>query len=185
MKTLETERLILRPFEEKYLHDFHAYAKDPAVGPKAGWPPHETMAQTKEVLIRFMADDNEWAIQEKASRRVVGSLGLHRDERRDRSETIRMIGYALGKDWWGRGYMTEAVRRVLKHLFEEKDLELVTVYHFSENLRSQRVIEKCGFRYEGTLRMASRLYDGTVLDDKCYSMTKEEYYAKMNTPILC
>jgi len=176
MKTLETEKLILRPFEEKDLQDFHAYSKNPEVGPNAGWPPHETMAQTKEVLIRFMAEDSVWAMEEKASGKVIGSVGLHRDERRDRSDAIRMIGYALGKSWWGKGYMTEAVRRVLKYLFEETRLELVTVYHFTKNQRSQRVIEKCGFRYEGTLRMASKLYDGQVLDDKCYSMTKEEYY---------
>jgi putative acetyltransferase len=177
MKTLETERLILRPFEEKDLHDFHFYSKDPAVGPSAGWPPHETMAQTREVLLRFMSEDSVWAMEDKTSHKIIGSVGLHRDERRDRSETIRMIGYALGKNWWGKGYMTEAVKRVIKHLFEEKGLDLITVYHFSQNLRSQRVIEKCGFRYEGTLRMASRLYDGQVLDDKCYSMTKEEYFS--------
>lgn len=169
----------MRPFEEKDLQSFHAYSKDPSVGPNAGWPPHETMAQTKEVLIRFMAEDSVWALEEKKLRRVIGSVGLHRDERRDRSETIRMIGYALGKEWWGKGYMTEAVRRVIKHLFEDKELDLITVYHFSQNLRSQRVIEKCGFRYEGTLRMASRLYNGQVLDDKCYSMTKEEYFTAL------
>ena len=175
MKRLTTERLILRLFEDKDLQDFNDYARDPAVGPNSGWPPHETVAQTKEVLIRFMAEDNVWAIEEKASRKVIGSVGLHRDERRDRSDTVRMIGYALGRPWWGRGYMTEAVQRVMKYLFEEMGLEMVTVYHFTDNLRSQRVIEKCDFRYEGTLRMASRLYDGRVLDDKCYSMTREEF----------
>ena len=175
MKVLETQRLTLRPFGESDLSDFFYYAKDPQVGPNAGWPPHETHAQTKEVILRFMAEDNVWALEEKASRRVIGSLGVHRDGRRDRSDAIRMIGYALGRDWWGKGYMTEAVRRVLKHLFEEKELEMVTVYHFACNRRSQRVIEKCGFHKEGVLRLASRLYDGRVLDDVCYSMTREEF----------
>ncbi len=179
MKTLETERLILRPFDEGDLDDFHAYSKDPDVGPHAGWPPHETTAQTKEVLIRFMTEDGVWALEEKTLHQVIGSVGLHRDERRDSSESIRMIGYALGKPWWGKGYMTEAVQRVLSHLFEERGLKLVTVYHFADNLRSQRVIEKCGFRYEGTLRMASRRYDGKVLDDKSYSITKEEYFSDL------
>ncbi len=176
MKRLITERLILRPFEEGDLADFHAYAKDPEVGPSAGWPPHETLTQTKEVLTRFMAGDTVWAIQEKATGCLMGSLGLHKDEKRDGHEKIRMIGYALGRAWWGRGYMTEAVTRVLKHLFEEEGMELVTVYHYDFNLRSRRVIEKCGFVYEGTLRRASTHYDGRMLDDRCYSMTREEYF---------
>ena len=175
MKVLETQRLLLRPFEESDLHDFYHYAKDRDVGPNAGWPPHETQAQTKEVILRFMAEDNVYALEEKSSHRVIGSLGIHRDSRRDRSDTIRMIGYALGKDWWGKGYMTEAVERVLQFLFEEKEMEMVTVYHFAFNQRSQRVIEKCGFHREGILRQASRLYDGRILDDVCYSMTREEY----------
>jgi len=175
MRTLETERLLLRSFDENDLHDFNYYAKDRDVGPNAGWPPHETQAQTREVILRFMAEDNVWALEEKSSRKVIGSLGVHRDSRRDRSDSVRMIGYALGKDWWGKGYMTEAVKRVLQFLFEEKEMELITVYHFSFNQRSQRVIEKCGFHREGVLRQASRLYDGSILDDVCYSMTREEY----------
>ena len=177
MKVLETERLLLRPFAEGDLSDFFSYAKDPDIGPNAGWPPHETHAQTKEVILRFMAEDNVWALEEKISRRVIGSLGVHRDGRRDRSDAVRMIGYALGKSWWGKGYMTEAVERVLQFLFVEKGLEMVTVYHFDSNKRSQRVIEKCGFHREGILRQASRLYDGRVQDDVCYSMTREEYTA--------
>ena len=175
MKKLETKRLILRPFEERDLNDFYYYAKDLNVGPSAGWPPHETQAQTMEVILRFIAEDNVWALQEKSSDKVIGSVGIHKDARRDRNEKIRMIGYALGKEWWGQGYMTEAVKRVLQYLFEEKEMDLVTVYHFSFNQRSQRVIEKCGFQREGVLRMASRLYDGSLLDDVCYSITREEY----------
>ncbi len=97
MKVLDTERLVLRPFEQEDLQDFHDYSKDPQVGPSAGWPPHETIAQTKEVLIRFMAEGSVWALEEKASRKVIGSLGLHKDERRDGNDAIRMIGYALGR----------------------------------------------------------------------------------------
>lgn len=175
MKTLESQRLLLRGFELSDLKDVFDYAKDPEVGPNAGWPPHESIQHTRDILDRFILGDNVWALIEKASGRVVGSLGLHKDEKRDNAK-IRMIGYALGRAWWGRGYMTEAVKRVLAHLFEEEGLMMVTVYHYSFNQRSRRVIEKCGFQCEGTLRMASTLYDGRVLDDVCYSLTREEYF---------
>ena len=175
MKNLETHRLWLRPFEDADLFDFHTYARDGEVGPSAGWPPHETLAQTREVLLRFITGDNVWAIVDKDSGKVIGSVGLHKDQKRDSSDKMRMIGYALGKAWWGRGYMTEAVERVLQYLFLEEGLELVSVCHYPENMRSKRVIEKCGFVYEGTLRKASLLYDGRLLDDVCYSITREEY----------
>jgi putative acetyltransferase len=89
-----------------------------------------------------------------------------------------MIGYVLAEPYWGRGYMTEAVERVLAHCFSELGLDLVSVYHFPFNNRSRRVIEKAGFVYEGTLRKASTIYDGSVYDDVCYSMTRDEYESR-------
>ena len=77
--------------------------------------------------------------------------------------------------------MTEAARAVLRFGFEEQGLGLITVNHFANNRRSRRVIEKCGFYYEGTLRRGARLYDGAVLDLCCYSMTAEEYRAQAAT----
>lgn len=87
-----------------------------------------------------------------------------------------MIGYALSEAYWGKGYATEAVKKVIQYGFEELGLEIISVYHYPHNKRSQRVIEKCGFKYEGTLRKSSVLYDGSIYDDVCYSITKEEYY---------
>ena len=71
--------------------------------------------------------------------------------------------------------MTEAVKRVLQYAFEDLELDLVSVFHYPSNRRSQRVIEKCGFKYEGTLRLSSTLFNGSVHDDVCYSITREEY----------
>ena len=90
---------------------------------------------------------------------------------------IRDRGYVLDEPYWGRGYMTEAVRGALRFAFDEMELELVSVYHFPFNDRSRRVIEKCGFRYDGILRRAFLRYDGAVLDDVLYSMTRDEFYA--------
>ena len=74
--------------------------------------------------------------------------------------------------------MTEAVKAALKFGFEELGLKMITIYHFDYNRRSRRVIEKCGFKYEGTLRGGSKIYDGRVYDSFCYSMTREEYEGK-------
>ena len=87
-----------------------------------------------------------------------------------------MIGYALREESWGKGYMTEVVRRMMQFGFESLCLDLISVGHFEFNDRSRRVIEKCGFRYEGTLRRASSIFDGSVHDALVYSMLREEYF---------
>ncbi len=177
MKTLETDRLILRNWSEDDLTDFYEYAKNPHVGPDAGWAPHRDIAVSRQILLLFIEKDDVWAIVEKASGRVIGSLGLHKDGKRN-NDNARVIGYVLREESWGLGYTTEAVRRVLCHAFEDLELDIVSVCHYPFNRRSRRVIEKCGFHYEGTLRKASKIYNGNVYDDVCYSMTREDYLAR-------
>ena len=80
----------------------------------------------------------------------------------------RELGYVLGQEQWGKGYMTEAAKAVLRYGFAELGLGLIAVRHHLHNQRSRRVIEKCGFHYEGTMRQYSRRYDGTLLDGCFY-----------------
>lgn len=173
MVVLETERLLLRGWEIEDLEDFYEYAKDPEVGPSAGWPPHTDKELTQKILNHFIEKEAVYAIVYKETGKVVGSIGMHNDMRR--STNAKMIGYVLSKDYWGLGLMTEAVKIVLDYLFIQKCIDVVACYHFPSNLRSKRVIEKCGFKFEGILRGASKLFDGQVLDDYCYSILREEF----------
>ena len=179
MKQLVTERTILRSFFLWDLHDFYSYAKSPVVGPMAGWKPHESVQESEAVLREMIAKENVWAIEEKESGRVIGSVGLHPDTKRGMNDKcVQMLGYGLEPSYWGRGLMTEVCREVLRYAFEELELELVSAFHYPGNRRSQRVIEKLGFYYEGVLRSASVLPDGDVTGNVCYSMTREEYHRK-------
>ncbi len=177
MKTLETERLILRGFEESDLDDLFEYAQSPDVGPNAGWPAHKTKEDSLNILKMFIEKDDVWAIVEKKSNKVIGSYGLHKDLKRD-NEKSKMIGYVLSDKFWGNGYVPEATQRVLEYAFEELDINIISVYHFCFNERSKRVIEKSGFKYEGILRLSSTLPNGEITDDVCYSMTKDEFLSK-------
>ncbi len=181
MDTLETERLILRKFYISDVDDVYKYAISPNVGPDAGWEPHKDKEETMAVILEFISSKEVWAIVKKESNKVIGSIGLHKDVKRE-MENAKMIGYVLAEDYWGKGYATEAARRVIQYAFEELGLDLISVYHFPHNKRSKRVIEKCGFKYEGTLRNATVLYNGNVYDELCYSLTREEYLMeiKMN-----
>ncbi len=175
--TLATERLVLRQFDPGDAVDVFAYAQSPAVGPMAGWPPHRTIEESRAIVQHFMRCGDVWAIVEKKTGRVIGSIGLHADGKRE-VEGSRMLGYVLGEAHWGQGYATEAAQAALRFAFEQKQCTIVSAYHFPNNSRSKRVIKKLGFAAEGTLRMASTLPDGTVTDEACYSLTREEYFAR-------
>lgn len=174
MRTIETKRLLLRPFIESDLEDFYYYAKNPNVGPNAGWKPHENIEETKNLLNEFMNGDEVLAIVWKEDMKVIGSLGLHNDRLRS-ADNVKMLGYVLSEEYWGRGITTEASKAILKYAFTELELSMVTVNHYTFNETSKRVIEKCGFIYEGTLRHCIKIYNGNTYDLACYSMTKEEW----------
>jgi putative acetyltransferase len=105
---------------------------------------------------------------------MIGTLGLHHDKWRNLPD-VRMIGYVLAQDCWGQGYMSEAVKRAMRYGFEEMNLRLMSISHYTFNDRSRRVIEKCGFVYEGLLRQTFLRYDGAVFDEAAYSITKNEW----------
>lgn len=177
MKTLLTPRLVLRDWTNADLRDLYAYSKDPAVGPNAGWAPHTSRAASRVVLESLIQEQEVWAIQLRNTGRVIGSIGLHNDRLRD-EVGAKMLGYVLGKSYWGQGYTTEAARAVLAFAFETANLQLVSVYHFPANAASRRVIEKCGFTCEGILRRSYKRYDGQIFDQVCYSILREEYIAR-------
>lgn len=176
MKTLESERLILRDFAERDADDLFRYAADPEVGPPAGWKPHETRAESLAIVRMFLAEDDVWAIERKSDGRMIGSLGFHKDKWRNLPD-VRMFGYVLARDCWGNGYMSEAVRRAIDYAFAEANLGMVSVSHYTFNDRSRRVIEKCGFVYEGTIRGAFLRYDGKIFDEAIYSLARSEWRA--------
>lgn len=169
-----TERLILRSFEKSDLDDFYNYAKNPNVGPHAGWNPHTSPIESQKILDMFMRDNYVWAIVWKKNNRVIGSIGVDPDYRR-KSEQAFQVGYSLAEDYWGKGIMTESTNAVKVFAFRELSADILSIYHCPENIRSRRVIEKCGFSYEGTLRRAFTTQSGEVRDECCYSMLKSEF----------
>ena len=85
------------------------------------------------------------------------------------------MGYSLGREFWGRGYMTEAAVAVMDYGFREFNLTVMAICTSPDNKRSQRVIEKCGFKFEGRQRRGYRIYDGSDRDNMVYSILREEW----------
>lgn len=176
MTDLVTPRLILRPIVEGDAEDIFAYSQSPNVGVHAGWKPHASLDETREVMRGvFLGRENVFGVVLRDVGKLIGSIGLAADPKRQ-NDGARMIGYAIGEEYWGRGYASEAVRAMLRFGFVELGLEIVSGYCYPQNERSKRVLRGCGFRYEGTLKQAEVRYDGVVFDNECYAITNLEYY---------
>ncbi|MCI9438711.1 MAG: GNAT family N-acetyltransferase [Lachnospiraceae bacterium] len=176
-KSLETERLILREWRLEDAEDLYEYAGNPEVGPMAGWTPHSDRAYSLEVLKRYRESGDIWAVALRETGKVIGQLRMYPDENRGKY-VAKYISYALSADYWGQGLMTEAVKAVIRYAFEEEEgIDLLSVFHSPDNARTRRVIEKCGFTFEITLKDAYAGYDGQVCDSVCYSLLREAYFA--------
>lgn len=155
---LETERTILRPFVEGDAEDLYEYAKDPRVGPIAGWKPHESLEESREIIKTVFAAPNTFAVVEKATGKVIGSAGFVGRGRGEGRGPSDEIGYALSPDYWGRGIMPEVVRELIRYGFEDLGLDAIWCTHYAENQRSRRVIEKSGFTFVFSERLSDEFY---------------------------
>lgn len=172
---IKTPRLLLRPFIETDLEAFFTCCRNPNLGNNAGWKPHETLEESREVLhVVFMGQENIWAVVHTGDRRLIGSVGIISDPKRENPRAL-MLGYWLDEAYWGAGYMTEAVEAVLAYGFETLNADLITANCYPHNERSQKVLKKQGFEYEGTLHQAELIYDGQVYDHQCYYLKKERW----------
>ena len=161
-KVIETERLVLRAFEEGDLNDFYEYASVEGVGERAGWCHHESIEKSKEILDMFINEDKTFAICLKESGKVIGSLGIERYGLEDKLNEFdgycgREIGYVLAKDYWGMGLMPEAVGAVMDYLFNELNYDFLLCGYYDFNAQSKRVQEKCGFKPYRKLKMETRM----------------------------
>ena len=178
MKTIETERLILRGWKLEDLNDFYEYAKNPNVYLNTGWETHSSKQVSLNELNSFIENDEMRAIVLKESGKVIGQLKIYPDENRgqfNERNSAKFINYALSEDYWGNGYMTEAVKRAVKYAFDEMNIELLTAFHRPDNIGSKRVLEKCGFQYEFTLERGI-YHHGQYFDGIYHIILKSDYY---------
>lgn len=117
---IETERLILRPWQESDAEDLYTYAKDPEVGPPAGWPPHTSVENSREIINTVLSRSETYAVCLKDGK-PIGSVGLHLNgstDMTDRDDECE-LGYWIGKPFWGQGLIPEAARELLRYAFEK------------------------------------------------------------------
>lgn len=172
---LKTERLILRAWRLEDLEDFYEYASVDGVGQMAGWLPHKNKDESLTILKMFIEEKKTFAIVYNG--KVIGSLGIEEyDEEHlpEFNEKIgREIGYVLSKDYWGKGLMPEAVKEVIRYLFEDLKLDFLVCGHFIDNNQSKRVQEKCGFYHYKLIKHETRY---GIVKDSWLSILENKFH---------
>lgn len=146
---IETERLILRPWRESDAEDCYYHAKDPRIGDNAGFPPHRSVEDSRNIIINVLSEPGCVAVVLKETGRVIGSGGLAvgRYGRLPANEQEAEIGYWIGAEYWGHGYATEVTEALMEYGFNALNLDKIWCGYFEGNEKSEKVQKKAGFKF--------------------------------------
>ncbi len=175
-QTIETQRLLLRRFRSEDAEDMFAnWTSDPEVTRFLTWPVHADADVTRDLLKDWIPGYEDggyfnWAIEHKESGKVIGNISVVR--LRENIGAADM-GYCIGRAWWGRGFMPEALKAVMEYLFDVVGLNRIAACHDANNPRSGRVMDKAGMKPEGTLRAAGNNNCG-ICDEVWHSMLRSD-----------
>lgn len=178
---LETERLVIRKLTLEDAKDYYAFASDPEVVKYLRWGPHPSPEATEEYLRGVLSQyaegkDSPWGIELKSEGKIIGSIHLMR---LDFSHSKSQVGYVLSRPYWGSGYMTETLNRVLEYCFTELLLNRVEAFCLPDNHASARVLEKADMQFEGLLRQYA-YQKGAPRDFRLFAILKQDYQTTPN-----
>lgn len=177
-KRIETQRLLLRPFTpEDGEAMFRNWASDRSVTKYLTWPTHANPGVSRWVVEDWVSHYHEakfyqWAIVLKDLGEPIGSISV---VKMNEEAQWMEIGYCIGKNWWHKGFVSEAMGGVMEFLFTQVGVQRIQARHDPRNPNSGGVMRKCGMTYEGTLRRWDRNNQG-ICDAVVYSILREEFY---------
>lgn len=175
--TFETERLILRPWEDSDAESLYEYAKDPQVGPSAGWAVHTDVENSREIIRSILSEPETYAVCLKENNKAIGSIGLMFGQQSSLKipDDEAEVGYWIGVPFWGQGLIPEAVRCLMAYGFERKGMKKLWGSYFDGNEKSKRVQEKCGLTYQYTLHNVEWAAIHARLTEHVTCITKEQW----------
>lgn len=176
---LETERLILRPWELSDAESCYQYARDPQVGPIAGWPVHTSVENSREIIENVLAVPETYAVCLKEENKAIGSIGLLIGNKSNINiaSNEAEIGYWIGVPFWGQGLIPEAVRCLMAYAFDLLEMKKLWCGYFEGNEKSKRVQEKCGFQYQFTNKDRKWPLMNDIRTEHITCITREEWKA--------
>ena len=173
-RELETERLLLRKITVNDAEAmYNNWASDDVVTRYVTWPTHQSVEDTKSLLAMWEKEyenDNcyRWIIELKDEKKAIGTIDVCR---MNGSDGVAEVGYVISRDYWNRGIVTEAAKRVLEYLLKEVGFYRVEAQHHLYNPASGKVMQKIGMKYEGVVR-GGRLVKGEHVDVAMYAILK-------------
>ena len=175
---LETSRLILRPWREDDAEELYKYARDPQVGPPAGWPPHTGVENSRDIIRTVLSAPETYAVCLKETGKPVGSMGLHRNDLASGEDEYE-LGYWIGKPFWGQGLIPEAAREMLRYAFEDLGMSRIWCGYYDGNVKSRCVQEKLGFVYHHTTEGIEVTLMNEIRTGHVSLMTREHWESMM------
>jgi len=176
MPNFETKRLKLRQLTFADLDDVYKFCSNSRVAYPMTWEvntsPEITNEFLKEVITGYeKGESGEWAIEWKETGRVIGVAAFI--EWSNKHKCLE-IGYFLSEDYWGKGIVTEALQELIYYGFSELNSIRIEGRCDTDNTGSQKVMQKLGMKYEGTLRK-NEYIKGEFRDTQVYSLLSSEY----------
>lgn len=152
MQTIVTERLMLRAWHESDAAMLFRYASDPDVGPRAGWPPHKTEEESRQVIRNIFSAEGMWAVVLKETAEVIGCVGYLPAAHSNLAigDEQCEVGYWIAKPYWNQGLCTEALHAMVHYCIEVKHFAVLYGGYFPSNPASGKVMQKCGFADTGS-----------------------------------
>ena len=151
--TIETGRLLLRPWKSDDAGECFKYASDPEIGPNAGWKVHTNIEDSMHIIDTVLSAPETYAVVLKETGLPIGSVGIKRgkDSAAVTNSKEAEVGCWIGKTYWNNGYATEAVMALIGRCFNNLRCNGIWYCYFAGNERSKRVAEKAGFKYHHTI----------------------------------
>ncbi len=174
---LKTERLLLNSFRDSDGSLVAKLAGDKRVVEMTASIPYPYETQMAVSWIQSHEKQREedfnyiFAIRLRESGELIGCMNIGLNKGHDRG----YLGYWIGHDYWGRGYCTESLKKIIKFGFEEKNLNKIWAEHKSLNVASGRVMEKAGMKHEGVMRDHYKQGENSYLDMSLKSILRKEY----------
>lgn len=175
----ETERLVLRPWQEEDAAALYELARDERVGAPAGWPAHKSVGESAEIIRTVFALAGVFALVLKERDKLAGCAGLLTGKASNFpiGDDEGEISYWLGVPFWGRGLAPEAVKSLIAYGFEDLGLKTLWCGYYDGNERSRHVQEKCGFCYHHTEKDKFCPLTQDIRTEHISRLTREEWHS--------
>lgn len=144
---ISSDRLFLRKWDIEDANYLYKYAKDEEIGPITGWPSHKSILDSEFAIKKFLNGNYCYAICEKNTNIPIGSIELMFESDIITNDNECKLGFWLGKEFWGRGYIPEIAKELIKYAFTELNIVNIWSGYFDGNMKSKKVQDKLGFVY--------------------------------------